>query len=92
MKKKKETRPGIWIAHIFRKVKRNVKLCGGVYTKLDMRLLMKEADMAIRRELRGGTHLLLFKDSPKHKWVGHQEFDLMVEDIDAVHVRLKKKS
>jgi catechol 2,3-dioxygenase-like lactoylglutathione lyase family enzyme len=85
---KKDKRPGIWIGHIFRKVK-DVRKATDFYTKLDMRPLWKGAGMAIL-ELRGGTHLLLFKDSPKNKWVTQQGFDLMVEDVRAFHVRLKK--
>ena len=85
----KNSRPGIWIGHIFRKVE-DVKKATDFYADLDMRVMMKEAGMAIL-ELRGGTHLLLFKDSPRNKWVKEQSFDLMVEDIRAFHSRLKKK-
>ncbi len=41
-------------------------------------------------EVRGGTHLLLFKDSPRAKWVKEQEYDLMVSDLKAFHAKLKK--
>ncbi len=87
--KKSDKRPRVWVGHLFRKVK-DVKKATEFYTKLEMRPLMQDAGMAIL-ELRGGTHLLLFKDSPKNKWVSETEFDLMVSDVRDCHARLKKK-
>ena len=85
---KKDKRPDIWIGHIYRKVK-NVAETTEFYAKLEMRSLLKRESMAIL-ELRGGTHLLLFKDSPRNKWIVQQEFDLMVKNVRAAHAQLKK--
>lgn len=86
---KKEKRPGIWIGHFFRKVK-DVKAATAFFNVLGMRVVMETTGMAIL-ELRGGTHLLLFKKSGKTGWIVETEFDLMVEDIKKFHALLKKK-
>lgn len=59
------------------------------YKQLGLRYLMSDTSMAIF-ELRGGSHLLLFTDSPKTKWVKEQEYDFMVNDLKAFHAKLKK--
>ena len=46
-----------------------------------MRTVFRGDDMAIL-ELRGGTHLLLFRGDAE---TGPAPFDLMVEDLDATH-------
>ena len=86
---KKEKRPGIWIGHVYRKV-RDIKKSTAFFTKLGMNVFLETRSMAIL-ELRGGTHLLLFKDSARNSWISEQEFDLMVKDIKKFHARLKKE-
>ena len=49
-----------------------------------MRTVFRGDDMAIL-ELRGGTHLLLFRGDAE---TGPAPFDLMVEDLDATHDNL----
>lgn len=85
---KKQTRPGIWFGHVFRKV-RDVGKSTAFYRQLELRHIMSDASMAIF-ELRGGTHLLLFKDSPRANWVREQDFDFMVKDLKKFHAKLKR--
>ena len=86
---KKEQRPGVWLGHVYRKVA-DVKSSTQFFKNLGMHVFMEKRSMAIL-ELRGGTHLLLFKNTPQNNWVREQEFDLMVDDVKKVHARLKKE-
>ena len=74
-------RPGIWIGHVTRRVQ-DVKKSAEFFQALGLRLITANAHMAIL-ELRGGTHLLLFPDTPEYKTIPNDEFDLMVEDVQA---------
>ena len=55
------------------------------YVALGMRPVHSTTDVGIV-ELRGGTHLILEPGSPEP---GDAPFDLMVEDLDATHARLR---
>ena len=78
---KNKSRPTIWIGHVTRRVK-DVKKSTEFFETLGLRVVWADAQMAIL-ELRGGTHLLLFADGPRHRKIPNDEFDLMVEDIEA---------
>jgi catechol 2,3-dioxygenase-like lactoylglutathione lyase family enzyme len=86
----KQQRPPIWIGHKFRRVS-DVRKSADFFRKLGLRRLMANSNLAIL-ELRGGTHLLLFRDLPKNSWVQNDSFDFMVEDIKRAHsaARLNK--
>ena len=54
-------------------------LLGDFYAAIGMRLVAKMARMSIL-ELRGGTHLVIFRGNP-----GVSTLDLMVDDLDDIH-------
>jgi catechol 2,3-dioxygenase-like lactoylglutathione lyase family enzyme len=82
-------RPGIWIGHVTRRV-RDVKKSAEFFEAIGLRLITMNALMAIL-ELRGGTHLLLFSDTPDYRTIPNDKFDLMVEDVEASHRALQAK-
>jgi len=78
-----DPRPSVWVGHI------------GLYSKqvaattefmqsIGMRLIVQEPDFALL-ELRGGTHLVVTSDPASDLLRG---FDLMVDDLDAMHRRI----
>ena len=80
-------RPGIWVGHVTRRV-HDVKKSAEFFHALGLRPIYRDDRTAIL-ELRGGTHLLLFPDTKEYKSVPHDNFDLMVEDIEACQEALK---
>ena len=83
------SRPGIWIGQVTRRI-RDVGQSCEFFTSLGFRPIMTGEQIAIL-ELRGGTHLLLFEDSREYKAISNNEFDLMVEDVEAIHKDLQVK-
>lgn len=76
--------PEIWIGHVVLESGR-IAESADFMLELGMRPVFRGPEMAIF-ELRGGTHLLVF---PKGTIPGGAaSFDLMVEDIHALHRRL----
>lgn len=77
-------RPPIWVGHVVLESDR-VTESAEFMAGLGMRAVFRGAEMAIF-ELRGGTHLLIF---PKGRVPGGAVlFDLMVEDLHALHEQL----
>jgi catechol 2,3-dioxygenase-like lactoylglutathione lyase family enzyme len=72
-------RPAIGIGHVTLRV-RDVAEAESCFRALGMRPIMARAEMAIL-EMRGGTHLLLFRAKGTPKSGPIRTFDLMVDDI-----------
>jgi len=76
-----EHRPPVWVGHIeletnkFEQSEKFMRLIG-------MRSIFKDDDIAVL-ELRGGTHLVLI--AKDNSTPGIASFDLMVDDLDAIH-------
>ena len=78
-----DERPGIWVGHVALEVSEPAR-SHDFFVQAGMRTIYRSDDMAIL-ELRGGTHLLLFRGSGSP---GEAPFDLMVNDLDASHAEL----
>lgn len=76
-------RPSISIGHVMLKVS-DVPRSADFYGSLGLRPVFQREDMAIL-ELRGGTHLMLFKARRKSRRASTRLFDFMVDDADAFH-------
>jgi catechol 2,3-dioxygenase-like lactoylglutathione lyase family enzyme len=82
----KDERPDVWIGHVSLATPDVKAMCDFV-VRLGMRRIFEGDGIAVL-ELRGGTHLLLTaSDEPAS---GLAYFDLMVEDLDASHARLRE--
>jgi catechol 2,3-dioxygenase-like lactoylglutathione lyase family enzyme len=80
-----DPRPDIAIGHVRLSVS-NVADSTAFFVKLGIRTIVAQADFSVL-ELRGGTHLVLRTwDAPVTSPV---DFDIMVDDIDAAHAKLK---
>ena len=80
-----DERPGVWVGHVTLPT-RDVKTTRAFMVQLGMRSLVESDDLAVL-ELRGGTHLVLMTSDERVS--GNAPFDLMVEDLDATHERLR---
>jgi catechol-2,3-dioxygenase len=80
--------PSVAIGHVFAKT-HDVKKVTKFYTALGLRMVCEFERMSIL-ELRGGTHILFFKQMKKPKTPPKANFDLMVDDLKAFHATLKK--
>ncbi len=78
--------PPIAIGHVTLRVS-DVGLAAEFYRALGMRPILKREELAIL-ELRGGTHLVLFRAKGKPKGGPVRVFDFMVEDIEAAHAAM----
>jgi catechol 2,3-dioxygenase-like lactoylglutathione lyase family enzyme len=81
-------RPAVGIGHVTLRV-RDVTEAESFYRALGMRPIMARKEMAIL-EMRGGTHLLLFRAKGKPKNRPARTFDLMVDDIPVLRAHLSK--
>jgi catechol 2,3-dioxygenase-like lactoylglutathione lyase family enzyme len=79
--------PPIAIGHVTLRVS-DVGLAADFYRALGLRPILKREELAIL-ELRGGTHLLLFRAEGKPEAGPVRVFDFMVEDIEAAHARMR---
>ena len=75
-----DERPGLWVGHVAM-TSADPPASHDFFIDAGMRTVFRGDDMAIL-ELRGGTHLLLFRGEASP---GDAPFDLMVEDLDATH-------
>ncbi len=82
-------RPSISIGHVILRVS-DVRRGAAFYGSLGMRTVVEQDHLAIL-ELRGGTHLLLFKAKRKPMRGAVHSFDLMVENADAFHAELQNR-
>jgi catechol 2,3-dioxygenase-like lactoylglutathione lyase family enzyme len=77
------------IGHVMMKTV-DIKATTRFYAGLGLRKVMETRGMSIV-ELRGGTHILFFKNSGVFKQPPKAKFDLMVDDIESFHASMKKK-
>lgn len=76
-------RPLVSVGHVVLRVS-DVTRAAEFYKSLGMRAVVEREQMAIL-ELRGGTHLLLFKAKSKPRHGAVRSFDFMVDNADAFH-------
>jgi catechol 2,3-dioxygenase-like lactoylglutathione lyase family enzyme len=79
--------PPIAIGHVTLRVS-DVGLAADFYRDLGLRPVLRREELAIL-ELRGGTHLLLFRAEGKPEAGPVRVFDFMVEDIEAAHAAMR---
>ncbi len=80
-----DQRPEVWIGHIVLQTDR-LEESEAYLRAVGMRPILRKESLAIL-ELRAGTHLLL--RSSDEVEAGDAPFDLMVDDIDAAHARMR---
>ncbi len=82
-------RPSVAIGHVTLRVS-DLARSAEFYKTLGMRAIVERESLAIL-ELRGGTHLLLFKakSKPRHRVI--RTFDLMVDDADGLRGALSAR-
>jgi catechol 2,3-dioxygenase-like lactoylglutathione lyase family enzyme len=78
-----DARPAVAIGHVVLEVA-DPRRAAAFYRALGLRPVVGRAALAIL-ELRGGTHLLLFRRRGKAKPGPVRAFDFMVDDVDAAH-------
>jgi catechol 2,3-dioxygenase-like lactoylglutathione lyase family enzyme len=78
--------PPIAIGHVTLRVS-DVGLAADFYRTLGLRPILRREELAIL-ELRGGTHLVLFRAEGKPQAGPVRVFDFMVEDIEAAHAAM----
>src|SRR5918993_5590047 len=78
--------PPIAIGHVTLRVS-DVGLAADFYRALGLRPILRREELAIL-ELRGGTHLVLFRAEGKPEAGPVRVFDFMVEDIEAAHAAM----
>ena len=84
---KEQMPPPIAIGHVTLRVS-HVGLAADFYRALGLRPILKREELAIL-ELRGGTHLVLFRAKGTPKAGPVRVFDFMVEDIEAAHAAMR---
>ena len=83
-----DSRPSIAIGHVTLRVA-DVVRAAAFYADLGLRPVMQSPSMAIL-ELRGGTHLMLFKAKRAPKVGGVRSFDFMVDEVETLRARLAR--
>lgn len=78
--------PPVAIGHVTLRVS-DVGRAADFYCALGLRPVLNREELAIL-ELRGGTHLVLFRAKGKPKAGPVRAFDFMVEDIEAAHAAM----
>ena len=81
MSSNREGRPAVWIGHAVLTVS-DLERSADFWRDLGMRELVRNSEIAVL-ELRGGTHLVLAPGQPPPD--ADAPFDLMVDNLDAVH-------
>lgn len=79
-------RPSVAIGHVTLRVS-DIARSTEFYGRLGLRAIVEKPGLAIL-ELRGGTHLLLFKARSKPRRRVIRSFDFMVDDADALRDEL----
>ncbi len=79
-------RPSVAIGHVTLRVS-DIARSAEFYRRLGLRTIVEKPGLAIL-ELRGGTHLLLFKARSKPRRRVIRSFDFMVDDADALRDEL----
>lgn len=80
-------RPSVAIGHVVLRVS-DVARSAGFYRRLGLRSIVERSELAIL-ELRGGTHLLLFKARGRPRRGAIRSFDFMVDSPQKFHDDLK---
>ena len=80
MTRAEDNRPQAAIGHVTLRVQDVMRSCA-FYEALGLRPLLQKEGLAIL-ELRGGTHLLLFRAKGKPKHGPIRSFDIMVDDAE----------
>ncbi len=83
----RDERPQVWVGHVTMATDRLVE-SNQFMVALGLRPIVLTENVAVL-ELRGGTHLVLLPTENPPK--GRAPFDLMVEDLDAIHRELAAK-
>lgn len=83
----KSNRPSVAIGHVILHT-RDVTASAEFYSAIGLRPIFKRSDLAIL-ELRGGTHLLLFKAKGKLEAGPIRSFDFMVDEITSTRASLE---
>jgi len=78
-----DERPGVWVGHVTLTT-RELPATRDFMLALGMRMIGESDEVAVL-ELRGGTHLVLLRGEEPGS--GPATFDLMVDDLEAAHVR-----
>ena len=78
-----DERPPLWVGHVLMR-SHVLEKSNDFMMRLGLRPIDKGDDYAIL-ELRGGTHLAIFRGEEPSSGVA--DFDFMVEDLDATHAR-----
>jgi catechol 2,3-dioxygenase-like lactoylglutathione lyase family enzyme len=81
-----DLRPEVAIGHVSLRVS-DVARAAAFYQALGLRPVMESPGLAIF-ELRGGTHLLLFRARVKPRKGPVRSFDFMIDDVEAFRARL----
>ena len=87
-----DERPALWVGHVVLAT-HNLTRSFEFYRSLGLRPLREPSrdDVLIELEMRGGTHLVLVLD-PNAKTDGRgAPFDLMGDDLDALHAKLAQR-
>jgi len=79
--------PPIAIGHVTLNVS-DVGRAADFYRALGLRPILEREELAIL-ELRGGTHLVLFRAEGEPEAGPVRDFDFMVEDIEAAHTAMR---
>ena len=77
-----DERPATWVGHIVVNAT-DISESADFYVAFGMREIVRNEQVCVL-ELRGGTHLVVVRGEPAES----ASFDLMVEDVDAVHAEL----
>jgi len=88
MPKRRDSRPPVAIGHVSIAV-RDVAAAARWFAALGLREIAEGADYAVL-ELRGGTHLVVERAARRIRPGNDAPFDLMYDDIDAVHDRCRR--
>jgi len=81
----RDERPAVWVGHVALGVGDLVR-SRAFWEALGMRLVEAHERVAVL-ELRGGTHLVLLPSREPTKPGTRAPFDLMVDDLEAMHAR-----
>lgn len=81
-----DPRPALAIGHVSLRVS-DVARAAAFYEALGLRPVMKSPGLAIC-ELRGGTHLMLFRARGTPRKGPVRSFDFMVDDVEALRAQL----
>jgi catechol 2,3-dioxygenase-like lactoylglutathione lyase family enzyme len=82
-----DDRPGLWVGHVALAT-HDLPRAAAFYESLGGRLVTNEAWIA-EIEMRGGTHLALVLDANAKTEGRVAPFDLMVDDVNALHAQLE---